>query len=598
MMKKFENKKIFFIYCGIIVLQLFTYIYWANMRSNFYVDELYSKGYASRFLGTEDTANYITVSEEFKYDEWIDNSLLQKQVIVSEKESILNISALENIKSLILGRNYIWLLNLAESILGDGNISAIPGMVLNIVFLVIAEIVLICLFRRLNVSNRMTIMGLAMFGFSGFIIGIVEYIRFYALVTMLALVVVWLHYIIWTTDRVWKVIVCEIVSAVLAYLMLKNSEMTIPFMGGLIACFILGALFTKKWRMLISYMAMPLLALVYMLITPKFSSILFNLAEAPLISNIFRTTINSIGLFGSFLANHLIQYYFGHMAIVVLWCLVIAAIIMYKKERKLDISIDLNRVLVSVCGVIIVCALVSQGIVHSMNDKLMIGLCLVAILGAILYICFPWIKKVIPVLREKKNTPETQYIFILAGTFLIYSIFVMLTRMSNSSRYCFPAMMIFMIVFWYAIDQLIKKMGYADSKFVNNVLVILVVLSCISPFFTRQIEYIYADENALVTSLEEYQGVDAVLVGEVDEDGESSRHEVYDCVNLMSADANIYPIDNNSFTYSSGMFPDDFIMWSHYLRDIEGITSELRKDGYKVERLGETHVSSVYYCTR
>ena len=52
------EKRRYFIFAAIIMIQVVVMLYWANEKSNFYIDELYSMGYASN-LRAEGTQNDV-----------------------------------------------------------------------------------------------------------------------------------------------------------------------------------------------------------------------------------------------------------------------------------------------------------------------------------------------------------------------------------------------------------------------------------------------------------------------------------------------------------------------------------------------------------
>ncbi len=101
--------KIFYII--IILIQILVSLYWFNNKTNYFVDEYYSFGYASNFLGTEDTSTYITTSEAFKMNSWTGNYDLKKQLLVSDVESVLNLSFPDKVKIFLGKRNYFFILN-------------------------------------------------------------------------------------------------------------------------------------------------------------------------------------------------------------------------------------------------------------------------------------------------------------------------------------------------------------------------------------------------------------------------------------------------------------------------------------------------------
>lgn len=535
--------KAYFCYLFIIILQILNMIYWANVKTNYYIDELYSMGYASSYTGVEDTARYITTSEEWKFNEWITNADLKKYLWVSDAEEIFSMPFTQAAAKLINSCNYFALLNMAESVSNYKVAAKWPGIILNMVLFVAAEIVLLALSIKLNINKVIIGLLLAMFGFCGYLIGIVEYIRFYMLVILLMLIMILLHYIVWTSDKLWQIIICEAGSLVMAYLGLKNSELMLAYAGALMGVFCIALAIARQWRKLGAYVFMFFMAGLYLVCKTEWLQILLSIGKYSGSSELIGSVSASIA---------------GASVGQIIYCL----------KRVMSFATDFY-----------------------FGNRLLFVLWMIAFFVFALMVFMQWKKKFL------HFNYQDGFMLILAGTLMIYTLFIALTELTIS-RYYSLGFITFHIIFWYVIDWFIKRGQPGKQIRCYAVLVMLIVLSSLIPFKTRNIEYIYECDRELISSLQAYQGVDTVLASCTDESGVVSRHEAYDCVNLLDEKTEIYIIDMSEYIYQSDVFPDRFILWTLVDRDITELIADLEIDGYRIKYLSEDHISEVYICEK
>ena len=238
-LKKTKNK-VYIVYFIIVMLQLLTMLYWASQKENYYIDELYSMERAVSFADRGNVSYYIQLTDDWKMNEWMSNADLKKYLIVTDEEHLLNLPFLEIIKRLFTGRGYNGLLNIVTSLFGFNIVTARPGIALNMLLFIFMEFFLIRLMNKVSMKNHSKCMALAMFGFCGFMLGMVEYIRFYCMVMLLLIMILNLFYIAWTEDSLPRIIVTDIGIFALTLLSFKHSELTIPYFGAISFCFIVG----------------------------------------------------------------------------------------------------------------------------------------------------------------------------------------------------------------------------------------------------------------------------------------------------------------------------------------------------------------------
>ena len=284
MRKKYKD---LLIYCVIVLLQILVILYWSREKTNYHVDELYSLGYSSCFTGGGDRTLYITTSLDFEFDKWISNYELKKYIMMSEQEKFYNVPLKAFVKDIIVGRNYFGLLNVSQSVLGISDVSQKAALLLNVLFFVGAEIALVYLLNCLNVEKHIVFLCLAMFGFSVYMISMVEYIRFYMLLIMIAVVVLCLFRNIWESDKWSTIIISDFIIVILVYIAYKDSELTMPFFGALLVCFTISSALAGKRKQVISCIIVFSLGLSFLLVTTNFIGILIKPTAYQYLNNVW-----------------------------------------------------------------------------------------------------------------------------------------------------------------------------------------------------------------------------------------------------------------------------------------------------------------------
>lgn len=597
------RRKTFLIYMVIILLQIIVILYWANEKSNFFIDELYSKGYASSFTGEGDTAQYITVSSEWKLNEWINNTSLKKYLVVSDEEQIFRLPFSEAVKKLLIGRNYFGLLNIAESMAGYSIVSMRPGILLNMFIFIIVELALLIFMRKIKMDVRSRYLALIMFGFSGYIISCVEYIRFYIIVIMYLIWLINLYYCVWSNNCFKKIIPAEIGILILTYLAYKNSELTLIFFGAISFCFTIALIITKKRKQFVSYVAVGICSSIYILAKTDYVNTLFHPAKYSAVNNAavgasVRISKASLGVIKSNLywLMELIEHsYFGHYLVILVAAISLTAYSLWMLSRKRDDS--LQKKLVTVRRDMMITMAVWVGLLVLFSYRSM------GITVCVIVICILFVRLVLELIGDRINlrkvrlSPESGFICVLLGTAAIYTLVATMADFKVWRYYCF-AFVLIIIVFWYIWDRILTK--FVPQEMVCGWYVILlasVSLSTFIPFRTRNIEYIYEDDRNFKYAVEQYKEMDTILVVYENKAYEIfSRHETYDCIYQMSENSNIYVVYIEKYLYDEANFTNEFIFWGHKDMDLSAILDNLSEHGYEIESLGTNHVSQAYMC--
>ncbi len=200
-------------------------------------------------------------------------------------------------------------------------------------------------------------------------------------------------------------------------------------------------------------------------------------------------------------------------------------------------------------------------------------------------------------LKSVSLSADSLFVLIIACEAVIYTVFEALCRHDKWRYYCFAFVSLF-IVFWYFIDRLTKRQHLEHArKMMFAALAVFVLVNSMLPFKTRNIENIFEDEKGFVENIRRNDDLNVVLISEI-EDDTVSRHEAYDCVNLMPDEAEIYFVNIADYEYSKVDYPGKFILWSYIDRELDNVISDLKTDGYTIEDLGTDHCSKAYLVQR
>lgn len=545
------------IFIVIIALQMVVMLYWTHEKSNYCLDEFYSMGYASSYTGG--ATGFPTASDNWKPKEWVNNAPFKKCLTVEADEQITHLPIFEALKKMVTGKNYFGFLNIAESIAGYSFVSIRPAIVLNMIIFVSAEIALLVFMRKVKMDVRLQYLALAMFGFSGLGLGLVTFIRFYAIVIMYLLWMLVLFLGVWNSNSLKRIIPMELVILGLAYLAFKNSQLVMIFLGTFSFCFVIALIISKKWKTLISYMAMGLCGVIYIWTATDYIGMLLHPEDHLLEKNkAVKASLNiaafSLDLVKQNLRNYVKFFgdsYFGNYFIVLITAVVLTIYSLWICKQKND-----NKTSVS-----------SKSILGMMSCRLS--------------------------LRNFKLTTESQFIFVVLGTSAIYT-FVMALADLRAERYLCIAFVLYCIVFWYILDRILYK--WLCKELVSGwyrILTVTAILCALIPFKTRDvgIGYIYENDRNFKSALEPYRDMNVVLAFT-----QGTGVEIYDCVNLMTEKSYIYAVDLDEYAYDEEKFVDEFLLWARSDQDVSPVLRNLAQHGYTFESLGQNHASQAYAC--
>ena len=549
-----------FILLCVLVLQVLLIIGRTGQRSNYYVDELFSFGSAHTYTFERKDAVYVTQSDVWTYEKWIDNAAVKKELYITPDVSLNRYNPLTIIKMLLLGRNYHGILNLLMSAFSPDALSPWPPLVLNLILFVLAQVLLYRTVKDLTGSFPVSLLAVFMYGFSAMCINTVMYIRFYMLVIFLLLAVLRLHQRMWKTESLLRHEIMTVASLVLLYLALRDSELVFILGGALVLAFAAGLALTKQFRKILCYLGTIIpIALWYLLTHSNYLSILLHPAEyissagaeSGMVYSLLHMSFARFGGLTEIYRTWINNLFFGsrYVGIIVLFFLVVLFILRLSDRKGKETE-------------------------------------------------------------KKEGRPG--FVWIIAAVYVVYQAFVYLTGLTPA-RYTYLLYPLFSILLATGLNFLLKGRKYAK-----------LLLAAFAGLFTagilisqighpENLSWVYAQDRPAIEAVEKSGITDCIAVQSCDDDG---NHALYDCFTLMPDSARLFPLlrDYNSMLDSSTFvsqlkssgeiqafakdFPDRLLVWIRQDRPLGSCEEILKTAGYSLKLLGSTHASDIYIAQR
>lgn len=582
------KRKEYCILATIILLQIAVIIYWSGQKENYFIDEFLSMGYARGYAGIEDTPSHIPDALEWQYNTWIKNADLKKYLVADKNLALWKMPFGKFVKSVFKQGTYFGILNLAESLGGKAEVSQIPALIVNIICFVVAELFLWNLFTKLKMQTFSKTLAICMFGFSGYFISLVEYVRFYMYVVMLFTIMLNLLYILWNSEKLRTIILSELGIFALGYLGFLNSEFMLVCLAFVSVTFVVAFAYTKKIKQLVSYLAFGAVGGIYVLFRLSY----IWKSDNALTSNIDKyfsvDFSDNIKLYLDFLKDELGSSVFGHKSILPILFAAITLCMIWRLFNDKKVITDgtfyaSGYAIISLAvwlSLFVLCIYLNRGI----------------------YVCALGIIQITWELFYGKIDSERVaqdydriYVKSLIWSLPLYLFFTSIVANWVFRYYCFSVVIID-VALWFFVDRLINKESFAFTKKGWQVILTGAVATiCVIPFFTRNLYYIYEDDAEFTETICEHFEKDVVLLC-LDEG--IYYQDVYDCVNMMPDDTSICPIDGNSLKLDKEIQKGEFLLWCNSRDDATVALETLKNSGYITESLGSNHASQAFLCRR
>ncbi|MBQ6650113.1 MAG: hypothetical protein IJM67_02565, partial [Atopobiaceae bacterium] len=142
---------------------------------------------------------------------------------------------------------YFGILNVVESLWYPEPLDKHAGIWINVVVLAVTLALLYALLREMGISRAFSLLACAMYGTSGIVIGMVNFVRFYVLATFLMLFAVYLHAVMWNRRRLLVDVACTVASFFLLYFAIRNTQLATVMSAALALTFSFGLLLSRRY---------------------------------------------------------------------------------------------------------------------------------------------------------------------------------------------------------------------------------------------------------------------------------------------------------------------------------------------------------------
>ena len=592
----------------VLVLQLVQIFFCADMKQNYFLDELYSLGYSHSFTAKSGDRVYITDSDDWKYERWISNRVLKEKLETTPEESLLRMPFAKGLKRLLKKRTYFGLLNIIMSVFSPGKVTKMPGILLNIPFFICIQILLYQMCMRFSGNYTCSLLALIMYGFSPAAINMAVFIRFYCMVVFLFMAAVYLHQGIWNSDRAPGILIRTVSSLILLYVAMKDSELILVLGGALIACFALALIVRRRFREGMYYLVSIVPAgLIYVSMKPFLLKIVLH--PSGYFGKGWPIGYMSESLLTTPLSERLLQpvkyskwfweWMFGNGWIAAAYA-VIAGISLYRfiggKGQRAGTAEEPGT---------------APGTAPSSDSGTSLGTATSSdsetAQGAVPPSDLETALGTVPVDSEiaqgaaassepplKSRWPFYAVVFAVTAIYLLFYWLVGFVPNRRALRYCFFIFPLISFMIWMGLDSLTRGDRYRRRILAAVTALMLVSFVCSwvgdSPF-----HYLYPTD---VKAIRKVQDNDIRYAIVVCEDTPESMHCSYDCINIMDKDAWICPVIEDQHHIDLESCPDKMYVWGLRNHEPSACTDELTAAGYELRQLSYTHASDIFVAEK
>ncbi len=249
LIKKVDRKR-----CGlfaVIMVQVLICLLWANSRENYYWDEYFSFENA-HYVGTDESDHYFTTDKNFEPNVWNKIDDVTKTLVVDYDSSVFNKSIYENFSLFLTYKPYMILLNIANGLLSEGNISIWPAVFLNCILLLLSQLMLFKIAMNISHNNYLySICSVILYGCSPMCISMVIFVRFYIWVTFGMNCILYFILEAFDEKNIFKYLIELLLAAIILYILFLNAQFALVWGGVLAIAFFIVLVMKKEIKKII-----------------------------------------------------------------------------------------------------------------------------------------------------------------------------------------------------------------------------------------------------------------------------------------------------------------------------------------------------------
>ncbi len=539
---KYISKYRYLALFALVLLQVLMIFIWGSRRENFYWDEYFTfekTHYASKSTPEE---HFITEDKDYKLNEWLPISVIKDTLVVTKDNSIINDPLTVILRRAIGYNNYVVYHNVAEAILYEGKLSKWPGIIVNVVFFILNQLLLFALAHKMSKNDFFAVMVTAFYGFSSICISMATFVRFYMLATLFSTLFTFLHYKYFVTEE--KEHLKRLAFMILAFFALmcgyNNAQFQLIYGGFFIITFSVWLLITKGIKRFLFYFV-PVFAggISYLYTQTEYLQILFDFEN------------------GYMNTNGAAQ-----------WC--IEQIIDFRPYmlpgRVVDMAHNFGRYLF--------------GSFFFM----------VFFMALIMIICIKRMMAHEPILcvsKERVNNDGISFARVLFVTLVVYFIFFTIFGLFEQIRYIsyvFPicSLVVAWIAFWM----------FKSEKLNAYLLIALVLVEVLSVNIKGKVDMLYTGDAEWISKIRA-ENANSIMIY-----GAQEPFTAYQSVLFVDDDAEFYAYDGESIDMAAESLRDGMLLMTRLGTDYDTFIEMIREKGFELQDLGWTYSASVQKLIR
>ena len=257
MKRKIEKYKYTIIFIFIIVVQIGVMAFYENAKEFYHIDEIYSFESAHNImLYSYNDEGFRIFNQDRWYNQWHTKEEFMEHFEVRGEQSLLN----HSIKEVITGRKsgilYECALNIMCSLLGKTAANKWSGFILNCILFFILQILIYKMAYCIMQTKAGAMVAVLLFGFSAGAISLVLYVRFYYLCLLSAAFISYFHLRLWNCRKSWQMIIYLAGVAIAGVTVYSCQPYIMTYLGSTIIAFILMGILSKKYKLILKYVAL------------------------------------------------------------------------------------------------------------------------------------------------------------------------------------------------------------------------------------------------------------------------------------------------------------------------------------------------------
>ena len=534
----------------LLAFQCVALVYWEGQKQNLFVDEYYSMADARAYMVRGGKQPYFQAQKEWKPECWVPARTFRDQLIVTEETSVLRLPVSEQLRRFFTMRNYMGLLNLVAGLVSPGQLSLMPGFLINLVSFLPTQLLLFGMLRRKGTGTAICLICLLLFGSAASTIAMGIITRFYMFTGLLWTGVLFLHGEMLETKKPGKFLLYGCAAALLAVLGMRNSELLFILMPLLAVCFLPALLVLRRRRFALWYLSAVTLCGLY------FAGRYRHLPAALLAHGAAARSWGGFGILGEGGRETILPEAAGRLR----WYLAVIWRQLFGHSRPCALACFLLLFLAACCLAV---SLV-RGEVR--RDR-----------------------------GETGSAAAGLFAAVLAASAAGYILFTLVTGMTLRRYWFFPQIQ-WVAALGLAAGCLFRAVhGRAFRRAALTALAALSVSCAFQPVHEPwMIEYMYRDDRGAVECLKQYAGTDRLYVTSEF----PLSNALYECVGLSGDGAELCAVSPDHFRVPDAGSRDTLLLWVNRSDSPERYIPELEAAGYEVRQLTETHTSAVCLAER